>query len=37
MLIVAPFRIASPEMFPEAEVLPHLICSRLIFTGGAKD
>ena len=30
-------RIASPEMFPEADVLPHLICSRPIFIGGAKD
>jgi hypothetical protein len=30
-------RIASPEMFPEAEMLPHLICSRPMFTGGAKD
>jgi hypothetical protein len=30
-------RIASPEMFPEAEMLPHLICSRPIFIGGAKD
>ena len=30
-------RIASPEMFPEARVLPHLICSRPIFIGGAKD
>jgi hypothetical protein len=28
-------RIASPEMFPEAEMLPHLICSRPIFIGGA--
>src|SRR5262249_12370779 len=27
-------RIASPEMFPEAEMLPHLICSRPIFIGG---
>src|SRR3981081_2937107 len=34
-LIVA--RIASPEMFPEAEMLPHLICSRPIFIGGAND
>jgi hypothetical protein len=30
-------RIASPEMFPEAEMLPHLICSRPIFIGGAND
>ena len=30
-------RIASPEMFPEAEVLPHLICSRPMFIGGAND
>jgi hypothetical protein len=30
-------RIASPEMFPEAEMLPHLICSRPVFIGGAKD
>jgi hypothetical protein len=37
ILIAAPFRIASPEMFPEAEMLPHLICSRPIFIGGAKD
>jgi hypothetical protein len=27
-------RIASPEMFPEAEMLPHLICSRPIWVGG---
>src|SRR5215469_16195052 len=32
-----PPRIASPEMFPEAEMLPHLICSRPIFIGGAND
>jgi hypothetical protein len=37
ILIAAPFRIASPEMFPEAEMLPHLICSRPMFIGGAKD
>ena len=37
ILIVAVFRIALPEMFPEAEMLPHLICSRPMFTGGAKD
>jgi len=30
-------RIASPEMFPEAEMLRHLICSRPMFIGGAKD
>ena len=30
-------RIASPEMFPEAEMLPHLICSRPILIGGAND
>ncbi len=30
-------RIASPEMIPEAEMLPHLICSRPIFIGGAND
>src|SRR5580704_11084464 len=30
-------RIASPEMFPEAKMLPHLICSRPMFIGGAKD
>jgi hypothetical protein len=30
-------RIASPEMFLEAEMLPHLICSRPMFIGGAKD
>jgi len=27
-------RIASPEMFPEAEMLPHVICSRPILIGG---
>jgi len=37
ILIAAPFRIASPEMFPEAEMLPHLICSQPMFIGGAKD
>jgi hypothetical protein len=31
------WRIASPEMLPEAEILPHLICSRPIFIGGAND
>jgi hypothetical protein len=25
------------EMFPEAETLPHLICSRPMFIGGAND
>jgi hypothetical protein len=30
-------RIASPEMFPESEMLPHLICSRPMFIGGAGD
>jgi putative peptidoglycan binding protein len=30
-------RIASPEMFPEAEMVPHLICSRPMFIGGAND
>jgi hypothetical protein len=30
-------RIASREMFPEAEMLPHLICSRPMFIGGAND
>jgi hypothetical protein len=30
-------RIASPGMLPEAEPLPHLICSRPIFFGGVKD
>src|SRR6266480_4396942 len=33
----ATVRIASPEMFPEAEMLPHLICSRPILIGGAND
>jgi len=37
ILIVVGSRIAWPEMFPEAEMLPHLICSRPIFIGGAKD
>jgi hypothetical protein len=36
-LPVARDRIASPEMFPEAEMLPHLICSRPMFIGGAND
>jgi hypothetical protein len=30
-------RIASPEMLPDAEMLPHLICSRPILIGGAND
>jgi hypothetical protein len=30
-------RIAWREMFPEAELLPHLICSRPMFIGGAND
>jgi hypothetical protein len=30
-------RIASPEMFPDAEMLPHLICSRPTLIGGAKN
>jgi hypothetical protein len=30
-------RIASPEMFPEAPLLPHLICSRPMFIGGVGD
>jgi len=34
---VADRRIASPEMFPEAEMLPLLICSRPMFIGGAND
>jgi hypothetical protein len=34
---VASVRIASRGMFPEAEMLPHLICSRPIFIGGAND
>ena len=34
---LAVLRIASPEMFPEAEMLPHLICSRPMFIDGAKD
>jgi hypothetical protein len=37
ILIVARFRIALPDMFPEAEMLPHLICSRPILIGGAND
>ncbi len=35
--ILACIRIASPEMIREAEMLPHLICSRPIFIGGAND
>ena len=30
-------RIASPEMLLEAEMLPHLTCSRPMFIGGAND
>ena len=30
-------RIASPEMFPEGERLPHLICSPLVGGGGDID
>jgi hypothetical protein len=30
-------RIASPGMLPEADLLPHLICSRPVFIGGAND
>src|SRR5277367_6749124 len=30
-------RIASPEMLPEADPLPHLICSRPMFIGEVKD
>ena len=30
-------RIASPEMLPEADPLPHLICSRPVFIGGGGD
>ena len=30
-------RIASPEMILEAEMLPHLICSRPMFIGGTND
>jgi hypothetical protein len=37
VIVVENGRIASPEMFPEAEMLPHLICSRPMFIGGAKD
>jgi SAM-dependent methyltransferase len=32
-----PHRIASPEMFPEAAMLPHLIRYRPMFIGGAND
>jgi hypothetical protein len=35
--ISANARIASPELFPEPEMLPHLICSRPMFIGGAND
>ncbi len=30
-------RIASSGMLPEGDLLPHLICSRPIFIGGAND
>ena len=30
-------RIVSPEMFPEADMLPQLICFRPSFIGGAND
>ena len=36
-LIVAAHCIASPEMFLDAEMLPHLICSRPILIGGAEN
>ena len=32
-----PFSTPPSEMFPEAEMLPHLICSRPMFIGGAGD
>jgi hypothetical protein len=35
--ITMPARIASPGMLPEADRLPHLICSRPMITGGVKD
>jgi len=35
--IDALLRIASPGMLPDAEPLPHLICSRLIYIGGVND
>ncbi len=35
--ITAGRRIASPGMLPEAELLPHLICSRPMFIGGVRD
>jgi hypothetical protein len=37
ILIDAQFRIASLEMLPDTEPLPHLICSRLIFGSGGGD
>jgi hypothetical protein len=36
-LNVVPFRIASLEMLPDTEPLPHLICSRRIFGSGGGD
>jgi len=30
-------RIASPEMLPSAELLPHLICSLPVIAGGGND
>jgi hypothetical protein len=30
-------RIASPEMLPNVGLLPHLICSRPVFTGGGRN
>ena len=32
--IVAPFRIASSEMLPDGDLLPQLICSPSVFSGG---
>ena len=34
---IVPGRIASLEMLPDTEPLPHLICSRLIFGSGGGD
>jgi len=34
ILIVAGFRIASSEMLPDGDLLPHLICSPPVFSGG---
>ena len=36
-MIDAEWRIASLEMLPDTEPLPHLICSRLIFGSGGGD